>query len=393
MATPTTPTTPTSPTNPTTTPATLASTAPPAAHAAAARETPEIGRQDRPIAGIHHVTALAGDPQANADFYTGVLGLRLVKKTVNYDDPGTYHLYYGDELGRPGTLLTFFPWPHARRGKLGAGQATVTSFSVPEGSFDYWGKRLRRSGTAHDEPRRRGEDEEFLRLLDPDGLELELVAHAGSVAGSPWAGGPVAVEHAIRGFFAVTVVEWNADRTADLLAGTLGFRLEAETGSRFRFAVGSPAGAAAGSGQEAPAARGLGTRLDLLAQPAAERGRISAGTVHHVAWRVAGDREQQAWHRDLIAGGHHVSPIMDRQYFHSIYFREPGGVLFEIATDPPGMTADESAAELGRGLRLPSWLEPSRPRIEAALPPLVPRVSPVESAEDAGNAAVAGGQS
>jgi len=338
------------------------------------------------IAGIHHVTALASDPQANADFYTGVLGLRLVKKTVNYDDPGTYHLYYGDELGRPGTLLTFFPWPHARRGQLGAGQAAATSFSVPEGSFAYWSERLRRSGIAHDEPRRRGEDEELLRLLDPDGLELELVAHAGSAAGAPWEGGPVAAEHAIRGFFAVSIVEWNADRTADMLTGTLGFRLEAQTGSRFRFAVGPPAAAAmAGEPLAAapPSARGLGTRLDLLAQPTAERGRISAGTVHHVAWRVAGDREQQAWHRELIAGGHHVSPIMDRQYFHSIYFREPGGVLFEIATDPPGMTTDESVARLGSGLRLPSWLEPSRAEIEAALPPLVPRVpagiAPVES--------------
>jgi glyoxalase family protein len=189
----------------------------------------------------------------------------------------------------------------------------------------------------------------------------------------------VAVEHAIRGFFAVTIVEWNADRTADMLTGTLGFRLEAQTGSRFRFAAGAPPGAAGGSRQEAaasPVARGLGTRLDLLAQPTAGRGRISAGTVHHVAWRVAGDREQAAWHRELIAGGHHVSPIMDRQYFHSIYFREPGGVLFEIATDTPGMTIDESVAQLGSGLRLPSWLERSRPEIEAVLPPLVPRVLP-----------------
>jgi glyoxalase family protein len=362
----------------TTDPAAPAAVAPPAADSAA-REMPEIGRQDRQIAGIHHVTALASDPQANADFYTGVLGLRLVKKTVNYDDPGTYHLYYGDELGRPGTLLTFFPWPHARRGQLGAGQATVTSFSVPEGSFAYWSERLRQSGTAHDEPRRRGEDEEFLRLLDPDGLELELVAHPGSGSGTPWEGGPVAVEHAIRGFFAVTIVEWNADRTADMLTGTLGFRLEAQTGSRFRFAAGAPAGAAEGSRQDAaasPAVRGLGTRLDLLAQPTAGRGRISAGTVHHVAWRVAGEREQAAWHRELIASGHHVSPIMDRQYFHSIYFREPGGVLFEIATDTPGMTTDESVAQLGSGLRLPSWLENSRPEIEAVLPPLVPRALP-----------------
>ena len=356
--------TPSIPTTSPATPVAAASAAPsPVVADAAARELPEIGRQDRQIAGIHHVTALASDPQANADFYTGVLGLRLVKKTVNYDDPGTYHLYYGDELGRPGTLLTFFAWPHARRGQLGAGQAAVTSFSVPEGSFAYWSERLRRSGTVHDEPRRRGEDEEVLRLLDPDGLELELVAHAGSGAGTPWEGGPVAVEHAIRGLFAVSIVEWNADRTADMLTGTLGFRLEAQTGSRFRFRFG--VGAAAG------------TRLDLLAQPTAGRGRISAGTVHHVAWRVAGDREQQAWHRELTAGGHHVSPVMDRQYFHSIYFREPGGVLFEIATDPPGMTADESATRLGSGLRLPPWLEPSRPEIEAALPPLVlPGVAP-----------------
>jgi glyoxalase family protein len=364
------------PSIPTTNPAAPAPAAAPPAADSAEREMPEIGRQDRQIAGIHHVTALAGDPQANADFYTGVLGLRLVKKTVNYDDPGTYHLYYGDELGRPGTLLTFFPWPHARRGQLGAGQATVTSFSVPEGSFAYWTERLRRSGTVHDEPRRRGEDEEYLRLLDPDGLELELVAHPGSGSGTPWEGGPVAAEHAIRGFFAVTIVEWNADRTADMLTGTLGFRLEAQTGSRFRFAVGAPA-AAGGSRQQAavsPAARGLGTRLDLLAEPAAGRGHISAGTVHHVAWRVAGGREQAAWHRDLLAGGHHVSPIMDRRYFHSIYFREPGGVLFEIATDTPGMTTDESVARLGGGLKLPPWLEGSRPEIEAALPPLAPRV-------------------
>jgi glyoxalase family protein len=345
----------------------------------AGTENHAVGRQDRPIAGIHHVTAMAGDPQANADFYTGVLGLRLVKKTVNYDDPGTYHLYYGDELGRPGTLLTFFPWPHARRGQLGAGQASVTSFSVPEGSLGYWSERLRQSGTAHDEPRRRSEDEEFLRLLDPDGLELELVAHAGLASGTPWEGGPVPVEQAIGGLFAVTVVEWNADRTADLLTGTLGFRLESESGSRFRFEVGASAGSGAAAGNP-PASSGLATRLDLLAQPTAGRGRISAGTVHHVAWRVAGDREQQAWHRDLIEGGHHVSPIMDRQYFHSIYFREPGGVLFEIATDTPGMTTDESAGELGSGLRLPSWLEPSRGQIESALPPLAPRVLPPAAA-------------
>lgn len=324
----------------------------------AAQEVPAIDRQDRPITGLHHVTALAGDPQANLDFYTGVLGLRLVKKTVNYDDPATYHLYYGDELGRPGTLLTFFPWPHARRGQLGAGQATVTSFSVPPGSLGFWSERLRRAGADHDQPRRRGygeDDEEVLRLLDPDGLELELVDHAGPAPGVPWEGGPVPADRAIRGLLAVTLLERDAERTAEMLTGTLGFRLAAQAGSRFRFAIGAPGA----------------TRLDLAVDPAAARGRISAGTVHHVALRVAGDREQQAWHRDLIAGGRHVSPVMDRRYFHSIYFREPGGVLLEIATDAPGMTVDEIAGRLGSGLELPPWLEPSRARIEAGLPPLV----------------------
>ncbi len=182
------------------------------------------------------------------------------------------------------------------------------------------------------------------------------MAHAGPPAGSPWAGGPVPVEHAIGGLFAVTLVEWNADRTADLLTGTLGFRLESQTASRFRFAVGSPAG--------------LATRLDLVAEPAAGRGRIAAGMVHHVAFRVAGDREQQAWQRDLIDGGHHVSPIMDRQYFHSIYFREPGGVLFEIATDIPGFAVDEPAASLGQALKLPAFLEAHRAELERVLPAL-----------------------
>lgn len=319
---------------------------------------------NKALEGIHHVTALAGGPQANLDFYGGVLGLRLVKKTVNFDDPATYHLYYGDELGRPGTLLTFFPWPLARRGQLGAGQATTTSFAVPEGSLGYWSERLRRHGASAGEPRRRGEDEEVLRLADPDGLELELVAHAGGAGvaaggeGRPWEGGPVPAAHAIRGLFGVTLTEWNADRTAEMLTGTLGFRLEAEAGERLRFVVGE-AGAA-------------GTRLDLLAQPAAARGRISAGTVHHVAWRVAGDDEQRAWHRELSERGLHVTPIMDRQYFHSIYFHEPGGVLFEIATDPPGFAIDESVAELGSALKLPPWLEPSRAEIESVLPPLTP---------------------
>jgi glyoxalase family protein len=307
----------------------------------------------KPIAGIHHVTAMAGEPQANVDFYTGILGLRLVKKTVNFDDPGTYHLYYGDEVGHPGTIMTFFPWPLARRGVQGAGQATVTAFSVPEGSLGYWTERLRRLDVAFDDPKPRL-GEEVLTVLDPDGLRLELVARAGD-GRQGWRGGPVPADKAIRGFDGVTLTEWNLDVTQEVLAGTMGFRRVGEEGNRVRFEVG-PGGA--------------GTRVDVLASPSAARGHVSAGTVHHVAFRAADEADQLAWREAIDDSGLHVTPVLDREYFHSIYFREPGGVLFEIATDPPGFTRDETVESLGSGLKLPPWLEPSRDRIEAALPPI-----------------------
>ena len=307
----------------------------------------------KPIAGIHHVTAMAGDPQANVDFYTGVLGLRLVKKTVNFDDPGTYHLYYGDEVGHPGTIMTFFPWPLARRGVQGAGQATVTAFSVPEGSLGYWTERLRRLEVAFDDPQPRL-GEEVLTVLDPDGLKLELVARAGDDR-QGWRGGAVPADKAIRGFDGVTLTEWNLDVTERVLAGTMGFRRMGEEGSRVRFEVG-PGGA--------------GTRVDVLASPSAKRGHVSAGTVHHVAFRAADEADQLAWREAIDGSGLYVTPVLDREYFRSIYFREPGGVLFEIATDPPGFTRDETVESLGSGLKLPPWLEPSRERIEAALPPV-----------------------
>ena len=303
----------------------------------------------KPIAGIHHVTAMAGDPQANVDFYTGVLGLRLVKRTVNFDDPGTYHLYYGDEMGHPGTIMTFFPWPMARRGVQGAGQATVTSFSVPEGSLGYWTERLGKLGVAFEDPRPRF-DEEVLTLLDPDGLRLELVTRKDD-GRTPWTGGPVAAEHAVRGFDGVTLTEWNPEVTAEVLEGTLGFRKAAQQGDRFRFQAGD-------------------SRVDVLASPASVRGHISAGTVHHVAWRAADDGDQLAWREAVAESGLYVTPVLDRQYFRSIYFREPGGVLFEIATDPPGFTRDETVESLGSGLKLPPWLEPERGRIEQVLPPI-----------------------
>jgi glyoxalase family protein len=319
------------------------------------------------IEGIHHVTALASDPQANVDFYTGVLGLRLVKKTVNFDDPGTYHFYYGDETGTPGTILTFFPWPLARRGTRGAGQATVTSFSVPQGSLGYWTGRLDRFGVLFEPPRARF-DEEAVTLFDPDGLQLELVARAGD-GRSPWQAGPVPPEHAIRGFDGTTLTEWNPEVTAELLAGTLGFRPAGQAGSRFRLEAGPG---------------GPGARVDVLAAPAAERGRISAGTVHHVAWRVADEAEQERWRETIAESGLSVTPVLDRQYFRSIYFREPGGVLFEIATDAPGFTYDEPVESLGGALKLPPWLEPERRRIEAVLPPV--EVRPVPEKVEIGGA-------
>lgn len=308
-----------------------------------------------PILGIHHVTAIATDPQRNLDFYAEVLGLRLVKRTVNFDDPGTYHLYYGDEAGQPGTILTFFPWPLARRGSRGVGQVTVTAFSVPQGSLGFWQERLTASGITVEETGERLE-EEVLTLLDPDGLKLELVAHAGAEERPPWEGGGVPAEHAIRGFYAVSLAEQGYEATAALLTEVMGFSLVAESGNRFRFDAGD---------------EGAGARVDVLCVPGAPYGRVAAGSVHHVAFRVADDEAQGEWRRRLVEAGRDVTPVLDRQYFKSIYFREPGGVLFEIATDPPGFTRDESLDTLGSALKLPPWLEPHRQRIEDTLPPLV----------------------
>jgi len=311
------------------------------------------------VLGIHHVTAIATDPQRNVDFYTGVLGLRLVKRSVNMDDPGTHHLYYGDETGSPGTILTFFPWPLARRGSRGAGQATVTAFAVPEGSLGWWRERLEAHGVPHDDPARRF-GEEALAFLDPDGLKLELVADAGAAGRVPWAGGPVPERHAVRGFHSVTLTLADGEATATLLTTGMGLRAAGEQsrqeGERLRFAAGDPGDP--------------GTLVDVVVAPGRGRGSVAAGTVHHVAWRVPGDREQLALRESLIGRGLEPTPVVERHYFRSVYFREPGGVLFEIATDPPGFTVDEPVAGLGSALRLPPWLEPQRARIEAALPPL-----------------------
>jgi catechol 2,3-dioxygenase-like lactoylglutathione lyase family enzyme len=306
------------------------------------------------ILGIHHVTAIASDPQQNIDFYTGLLGLRLVKLTVNYDDPGAYHLYYGDEAGRPGTILTFFAWPGAPKGNRGTQQATATSFSVPEKAFGFWMERFKRHGVSFEEPITRFE-EQVLVFFDPDGLQLELVAHAGAEARSPWKEGPVPSEYAVRGFHSITLAEKEYERTASLLTETLGFRLSHEAGDRLRYEVGSG---------------NAGAQVDVLCLPRERPGRVAVGSVHHVAWRAPNDEQQLAFRQEITKRSYDVTSVIDRTYFHSIYFREPGGVLFEIATDPPGFGVDEPAEQLGSRLMLPPWLEPRRAQLEHELPPL-----------------------
>jgi glyoxalase family protein len=302
------------------------------------------------LPGIHHVTAITGDAQRNVDFYVGLLGLRLVKKTVNFDDPSSYHLYYGDELGRPGSVMTFFVWPGAVRGRIGLGQPTATAFSVPEGSLGWWAERLAASGVpVARPPRRMGED--VLTFEGPEGLALELATPARPDPREPWAGGGVPCRHAIRGFHSVTVSVAAAEPTAHLVARALGLRPAGDEPGRSRFDTGEAGGV-----------------VDVLSRPGAPEGLTAAGTVHHVAWRTADDASQLDWREEVLRAGHDVTPVLDRQYFHSIYFREPGGVLFEIATDGPGFTVDEPAERLGTTLRLPARLEPMRAELELRLP-------------------------
>lgn len=306
------------------------------------------------LLGIHHVTAIAGDPQQNVEFYAGVLGLRLVKQTVNYDDPGTYHLYFGDTLGRPGTILTFFPWPGAPRGRHGAGQATVVSFSVPPDALGFWEERLR-SHAVTVERLESAFDEPILEFSDPDGLQLELVADSRTDLGQPWTAASVAVSQAIRGFHSVALLEQAYTDTEALLTEVMGFRLVKHVGHRRRYAVGNG---------------GLATWVDIVSAPDAPLGHVAVGTVHHVAWRTRDEVAQQGWRQRILEERLSVTPVRDRQYFRSIYFRDPGGVLFEIATDTPGFAIDESPDALGTGLRLPPWLEPQRDVLTARLPEL-----------------------
>ena len=303
-----------------------------------------------PIVGLHHVTAIASDPQQNLDFYTEVIGLRFVKRTVNFDDPGSYHFYFGDDGGSPGTILTFFPWPGASRGHAGAGEVACTSFSVPLNSIDFWEQHLlansvlvERSGKTF------GHD--VLTFPDPDGMKVEIVGRAdsGSVNAPRFASIPP--EHAIRGFYGVTLLEHHVEPTAAIL-NLMGFYKQGEENGRIRFAANGSA---------------HGNHVDVLVDGNAHYGNQGAGTVHHIAFRAPDDASQLEW-RAEIANHLNVTPVLDRTYFHSIYFREPGGVLFELATDPPGFSFDEPLESLGDELKLPAWLETKRGQLEKRLP-------------------------
>jgi glyoxalase family protein len=309
----------------------------------------------RDLAGFHHVTAVAGDPQRNVDFYTGFLGLRLVKVTVDFDAPGYYHLYYGDGLGTPGTLVSFFPRPGASRGRKGTGQASVIAFAIPPDAVRYWAARLTSAGIRYEGPIVRW-DQTVLTFFDPDDMQIELVAGHETIPGSGWAASQVPAEYGVQRLCGVTLIEEALEPTAGLLAQMPGVRaLGPGPNHRFRYMAGS---------------RNAPVFLDILTLPGMARGQMGCGAIQHVAWRSSSPDDQAVWRTALLELGLPVSPALDRKYFRSIYFREPGGVLFEMATDLPGFTVDEPTTALGSGLQLPVWLEGRRAEIEAALPAL-----------------------
>ena len=303
--------------------------------------------------GIHHVTAIAGDAQQNVDFYAGVLGLRLVKKTVNFDDPRTYHLYYGDAEGAPGSLMTFFPWPRAKEGRAGVGEVGVTSLAIVPRSVGYWLERFVQHGVQHEIAAKRFGDA-IIAFRDRDGLQLELVATNSAATRGSWTGATIPAEHAIHGIHSVTMWEHSLERTAGVLVA-MGFRKAATEDGSTRFEIGE------GGASRIVDVRAVGGFL----APAG-----GAGTVHHVAFRTATDDTELQLRERMIALGLHPTPVIDRQYFHSVYYREPGGVLFELATDGPGFAVDEPALSLGMSLQLPPQYEVDRAAFEAALPPL-----------------------
>jgi glyoxalase family protein len=309
---------------------------------------------DDTITGLHHITVIAGDPQENLDFYVGVLGMRLVKQSVNQDVPGTYHLFYADAEGHAGSDLTFFPWPDMAPGRPGTGLTVEVALAIPDGSLEYWAGRLTSHGVTAREPVERF-GERLLTFTDPHGLALALVETGNRRDFTAWAKSPVPEQHQARGLHGVRLLERDVAPTVDLLVDTLGFEEIGQENGWRRFAL--------------PGSRS-GRVLDVKELPGEARGTWGTGSVHHIAWRVPDDATHLRVQRRLFEADRHPTPVIDRFWFKSVYFREPGGALFEVATDGPGFAVDEPVGELGASLVLPPWLEPQRRQIEASLPPL-----------------------
>ena len=316
--------------------------------------TENLKAMEEKILGLHHITSIAGDPQRNHHFYTRILGLRMVKKTVNFDDPQTYHLYYADETGTPGTLLTFFPWPGVKQGKTGAGMATEIGYAVPGGSLDFWKRRFEEHGVSHHNIDERF-GEKFLLFRDPDGLWLSLVETKHQDSRSGWETSEVTADVAIKGFHSIILTLNSIRETAEVLTAVFGYRQVEQEGNIRRYKTDHVENAAI---------------VDLLESPGAPRGVNAGGTNHHVAFRVKDEQVLMAFREKVVAKGLHITEKIDRKYFFSLYFHEPGGVLFEIATDNPGMAIDEKVEDLGTSLKLPGQYEQMRERIEAVLPEL-----------------------
>lgn len=300
--------------------------------------------------GIHHITAIVGHPQENVDFYAGVLGLRLVKKTINFDDPETYHLYFGNKGGEPGTIITFFPWPAAYKGSIGDGQVGVTTYVVPVGAMDFWKERLTKFNILYNEETRFGET--YLQFDDPHGLHLEIVARDG---GSPngWTFAGITVDVAIKGFGGAILYSSRPEETVNTLVDVMGLVEIAREGDYVRL----------------KATASIGNIVDVK-MTVGNRGAMGVGTVHHIAWRANDDQDHKEWQQYAMDKGQHVTDIKDRNYFNAIYFRESGEILFEIATDPPGFAHDETPATMGEQLKLPVQYEDYRDRLENSLFPI-----------------------
>ena len=310
----------------------------------------------KPIRGLHHVTAISGPAQENLDFYAGILGMRLVKKSVNQDDPGTYHLFYADAEGHPGTDLTFFPWAQLAPSRDGHGLSTEVSLAVPPGSLGFWAGRLQRYGVRVGNAEVRF-GEHVLPMMDPHGLRVALVESASSLGRpfTPWDGSPVPVEQQIRGLESARMSEAKLDETTTFLESAMGFRHLGTENGWLRYGLGEGT-----SGQY----------VDVRELPGARRGAWGTGSIHHIAWRVDDDAHEAEVRQSVASGGAQPTPVIDRFWFKSVYFREPGGVLFELATDGPGFAVDEDPAHLGETLVLPPWLESDRATIEATVPKL-----------------------